>query len=231
MDIVYPLGTESKEANMEIRYSLRSIQKNIVGAGNVFVVGTLPKFLKDVIHIPMDDVPGPSNKELSIMKKIYTACKDKRLSNKFLMMNDDHFFNRPYHIEKIPNWKWKHLDVGTREGYRLSVGNTVDVLGGGMQDNYDVHTPIIYDKKKFIKTMDEFDWSVFRGYVIKSLYANYNKLKGEELPDLKINRNLSKNHIYTLIDRPVFSVGEWGLNIFMKQILEELYPQKSRWEI
>jgi hypothetical protein len=230
MDIVYPLGTESKENNMEILYSLRSVQKNLVGVGQVFVVGFLPKFLKDVIHIPLEDNPSPALKEQNIMRKIYAACKDKRLSNKFLMMNDDHFFNRPYAIDKIPNWKWMHLD-GNGEGYRQSIRNTIDALGGGVQTNFDVHTPIIYDKKKFIKTMDEFDWTVFRGYVIKSLYANFNKLNGEELPDLKINRNLSKNHILTLIDRPVFSVGEWGLNVFMKQILQDLYPQKSRWEI
>ena len=51
MDVVYILGTGSTSNDNEIRYSLRSIEKYLIGFNVVYIVGECPKFLKGIIHL------------------------------------------------------------------------------------------------------------------------------------------------------------------------------------
>ena len=47
IDIVYALGSGSKWDNNELRYSLRSLEKNFLDLRNIYIVGTFPHFLQD----------------------------------------------------------------------------------------------------------------------------------------------------------------------------------------
>jgi hypothetical protein len=67
---------------------------------------------------------------------------------------------------------------------------------------------------------------------MKSIYCNGMQVKGEYLEDCKINSMLSKEDIHSLIDdRPFFSIGNAGLNEDMKEVLQELYPHPSAYEL
>ena len=55
-------------ADDELRYSLRSVEKHLKNFGKVYIIGNLPSFLKDVVHIPYDDVDR--SKETNIYKNI-----------------------------------------------------------------------------------------------------------------------------------------------------------------
>ena len=48
IDVVIPLGTGSRWQDNELRYCLRSIEKNLSGVNEVVIVGEKPKWLTNV---------------------------------------------------------------------------------------------------------------------------------------------------------------------------------------
>jgi hypothetical protein len=120
-----------------------------------------------------------------------------------------------------------------QDTYYESLKNTVAALeskGHGTL-HFDIHTPIIYNKKLFNEVMAEYDWSIPYGYAIKSLYANTLNLPGEQIGDMKISRPYAVPKIKRLLeDRTFFSVSPKGLNQHMKTFLKYQFPDKSRYE-
>ena len=102
-DVIYVLGTGSRWHNNEIRFSLRSLEKNLMGFRRVFVVGECPGFLQNVIHIPATDIFNPQvNADGNIINKVLTACADERISDDFLFINDDHLVLKPIAVSEVP---------------------------------------------------------------------------------------------------------------------------------
>src|SRR4051812_2193913 len=101
VDVVYPFGKGSLWKNNELRYSLRSLEENCIGVKNVFVIGQNPEFLSDkVIHVPYQDIY--TNKSRNIMSKIHWICNDRRVSDNFVMLNDDYFFLQQINLAEYP---------------------------------------------------------------------------------------------------------------------------------
>ena len=77
IDIVYPLGTGSKWQDSELRFSLRSIEKNFIDKGTVWVIGHKPDWLINARHIPMPD-KHKHNKDANIwINKVLGQIKTK----------------------------------------------------------------------------------------------------------------------------------------------------------
>lgn len=237
IDIVYILGSGSKWADNEIRYSLRSLEKHLLDMGQVFIVGRKPDWMQGVNLIEKDD--PHKCKERNIMEKVLAACKDDRVSKRFLFLNDDHFALQDFYGATLPNFRkrllpTKHDLYRRTTTYRSALLNTALAL---LQRNltffhFDIHTPIIYDKALFPKVMELYDWRISNGYVVKSLYANTLALPHQYMTDLKIDNRLSLEHIKSLCQgRMFFSIGDKGLNEPMVHYLNELYPKKSKFEI
>jgi hypothetical protein len=74
IDVVYTLGTESSWQDNELRYSLRSLERNFPDLGRVWIVGHKPAWLTGVVHIPMADV-HKQNKDANLIDKILAACR------------------------------------------------------------------------------------------------------------------------------------------------------------
>ena len=95
IDIVYALGTGSGWSDNEIRFSLRSIFKNLTNIGQIFIVGEKPAGLKGFIHVEHPDEFSSTNADGNIIRKVLRACQDPRVSEKFLFINDDHIIINP----------------------------------------------------------------------------------------------------------------------------------------
>lgn len=238
IDIVYALGSGSKWNDKEIRYSLRSVEKHLTNVRNVYIVGQCPDFLKNVIHFPYIDYHRW--KETRIALKILNACHIKGMSDNFLFMNDDHFLISDYDAAEFPYY-WKETLSATaqarrfEDAYRKSLTNTYGILTnkGLMSYNFDVHCPILYNKERFIEFYKKYDWETNYSFVIKSLYCNTERIKGERISDCKIcspllNLDDLKDEIK---GRMFFSIGDRVLqNDKMEELLKELYPDKSKYE-
>ena len=102
--------------------------------------------------------------------------------------------------------------------------------------DFDVHCPILFNKKIFKDLFSRLPerWPV-HGILIKSYYANHclDTTKWIPCEDLKFKEPLMKESIYMALEgRSWFSIGDRCLKSgAMKEVLGELYPNKSKYEI
>ena len=245
VDVVYVLGTGSGWKNNELRFSLRSIEKNGINAGKIFVVGEQPEFLTNVIHIPASDVFNPNvNADGNIIVKVLAACADKRLSEDFLFINDDHLILKPIDLNNVPAFHkgdmngydeiyWQPLNYW--RSCRLK--RTMDILNerGLTAFHFDCHTPILFNKDLFPEVISRFNYSEGSGLTMKSLYGNsvYSKsrkrLKGEKK---KVFMEYSLNELEKrLEDCGFMSFNDDGLNKALKIWLYRKFPERSHFEL
>lgn len=255
IDIICPLGTKSHWFDNELKHSLRGIEKYANDFRHIFIIGEYPEYLRPTIeqkndeglieyihlgaiHIPAKDQFGSQR---NIHEKIKLACLDPLVSDDFLFWNDDFFLTDFINCEEYPYYRYGILEdkISKRianDGYRRAMENSQRFLKEHDRCTmyYDIHCPIIYNKKKYLELMDQVDWSVPNGYVIKSLYANYWQVPSVFMPDLKITADTGLTDIQEKIkDRHIFSISD-GLMLApaktMKNFLEIIYDQKSKYE-
>jgi GT2 family glycosyltransferase len=241
IDLVYVLGSGSKWGNMEMRYSLRSVEKNLSGYRNIYVVGDNPGFLTDqVIFIPYRDEIGPKNADGNMTRKILRACIEEGLSDWFLFMNDDFIINRPVKAAEVP---WYHKgDMATfspqywsTELYRKRLRRTMEVLkGNGLSTlMYDYHAPMLMNKHDFPKVMAEFDYTADIGYTFRSLYGNCLKLPAARLNTQKktIYTSYSPQELQKITAEPLFvGFNDRGLSSPFKMWLQKYFPSACTYE-
>ena len=237
MDIVYLLGQGSAWQNNEIKHSLRSIERHLKNFDKVFIIGERPLWLNgEAIYIKHKDDMRYC-KERRIMEKLLFACKLEQLSDKFIMFNDDYFLTGDIDAAGIPYYysgmisarilKRKTLDI-----YAHSMVNTLCVLNieGLPLKYFDIHYPIVYDKKLFPEVMDKYDWNIKNGYIIKSLYANTLQTEGELRKDCKVNKEGTVREIEDKVrGTDLFSTKTY-LTPKFREFIMTLYPEKSRFE-
>ena len=174
------------------------------------------------------------------MDKVLVACATAEVSREFLFMNDDHLalLHQP---ARVPNWRGGTLEqvaqkLGPHHRYGQAVRNTATYLHACQCPstwNFDIHTPIVYDKELFPQVVDILDWDNWpRGFVLKSWYGNFLELPHEYLPDVKLVRRHSFEELLGILaGRPWWSMGPSALNSNLQRLLAELYPEKSPFEI
>lgn len=191
-DIVYILGTGSKWFNNEIRYSIRSLEKNLKNRGRIFIVGEWPHFLdtKRVIHIPAVD--PAHHKLLNAMHKIRLACIDRRVSEEFILMNDDFFFLKS--TDKITHYNMGTLKEGeenhrTKTGYYYrAIKETIEYLEkAGVKDpvSYELHYPMVINKEKFLEVIEPLYYAQ-KPVLFRSVYGNIYPTRSAKREDTKI---------------------------------------------
>jgi hypothetical protein len=240
VDVVYVLGTGSNWNNNEIRFSLRAIEKNLKGVGNIFIIGEKPDWLQNVIHIPHPDEYGAKNADGNIIRKVLRAIEDERLSNRFLFINDDHLVVQPIEAGEVPYFHKGDMNTYKAEYFKVNywrkrLGRTKDVLNfkGLPAFHFDCHTPIVFDKNLFPEIVGRFDYGVGPGYTMKSIYSNTAGVEPTMLTDQK--KVIFDHYTRAQIDKRVegctfISYNDAGLNNELKMWLAETFSKQSRFE-
>lgn len=242
IDVVYVLGTGSQWNNNEIRFSIRSLEKNLSGFRNIFIVGEKTPFLKNVIPVSAEDrYPCQLNADGNIIQKVLKACQDSRLSENFLFINDDHILLKPVHVADIPAyhkgdmrefkpayWElnpWRKRLLKTRE---TLLSKKLPAF------HYDCHTPILFNKTLFPQIMRQFDFASDIGLTMKSLYGNsVYRDQGTRLTTQKktVFSFLTFQQIKTkLAESQFLSFNDQGLNRPLKYFLFQSFPSLSSYE-
>lgn len=243
IDIVYALGSGSIWDDNELRYSLRSIEKHVASYGKIYIVGEYPHWLQHAIHIPCEDKYGH---ERNIMEKIKVACNTDVISENFFFINDDHFLLKDCDISNYPHYNRGSLAesiakrVQYNDVYKEAMINTLEVLQhfGHSRNNFDVHTPIVYNKKKFIDIMALYNWEEHE-FIIKSLYCNSAGITGPIIDDCKLHGRIAKWRLpEKLKGHTLFSISDRSLNPYpgdsessVIELLKKLFPNKSKYEL
>lgn len=232
MDIVYTLA--KKYTGEELKYSLRSLQN--IPHDKVFFVGGCPRGYKNIIHIPTEQT---GTKWENVPNNLRIACQDERLSANFILMNDDFFILEPI---KTPT-KELNLYNGTLqsqydylvkingcENYKRGIKETRELIEAqGVADplSYELHTPFIFNKKKYLKMLEIDGVEQLNCLQIRSLYGNLNLKGGTSQKDVKvfirdgfIPKNVGK----------FLSCDDAGFYI-LYNLLFSKFPNKSIYEI
>jgi len=241
IDLVYILGTGSKWNNIELRLSLRSVEKKLTGYRNIYIVGENPGFLSQkVIHLPFPDMLSSKNADGNMALKILHACANPELSDDFLFMNDDFIINKPVNTLKFPlyhkgDMKERSDEYWKAQPYRYRLRRTFEALleRGLPTMQYDYHAPMIMNKHKFIEVMAQYDFQSDIGLTFRSLYGNTLKLPAEHLDNQKITfyRGYNLAEIRTRVVPPAFiGYNDHGLCDAFKFWLFKSFPDKSSFE-
>jgi hypothetical protein len=253
IDIVIPLRTDLiPTANHELKYALRSIETYLGNAGKIFIIGSCPEWLnlQTVEYIPYHEKNWFTQLTRNIHEKLKIACHHHKVSDNFLYFNDDHFLLDYADAAQYPLYHGGAEFGGKGQYKKATVPDTIAILkSAGYADpiyNYDVHTPILINKRAYLETLGTLDWKKDYGYCIKTCYAYLTGLQSEGVPfaDLKIHESpKTVEELESLLkDRHIFSTGEKAFKMLRDEnggnipnsivrFMEETYPKKSKYEI
>src|SRR5262249_17535537 len=131
----------------------------------------------------------------------------------------------------FPNFiKGDLKDITRTDNYGRRVKNTIWALAGRSTMNFDTHTPIIFNKNTYLKTVVHAWESVMQctpttnrdQFIVKSLYGNQAVIPYIYQKDCKVA------HPHQ-IDQPIFSTYP-RLTKGMKDFLQKMYPEPSKYE-
>lgn len=227
IDVVYVLGKGSRFHNNEIRFSLRSIEKHLKNYRNIWVIGEKHPELINVNHVFYPDRTCVS--DTNIMHKVTKACQIEDITEEFLFFNDDHYLLSDFDAVTFPYFYHRtipeFLTIREPDSYHRRVKNTGEyLLSKGLPVKFfDVHTPIIFNKTKFLEHVTSGpDWTLPNMYVMKSVYANSLGIEGIEMPDQKGDAPPPKG-------ARIFSSSPRVKSAVQRFLLEQ-FPVKSRYE-
>jgi hypothetical protein len=228
MDIVYAYRTWPLNW-IELRYSLRSLIN--LEHDNVFIIWDKPDWATNIVHIPMKD--DLWSKFENVRRKYRRMCLDTRISEDFVMMNDDFYILKP--IEKLWYYiRWTLESVISTLKEKVWHTKFYKAMEGVYKmypswDCFSVHTPIIFNKKKLLKIMKKY-WDTLT--CKRSLYCNCYKIRWEKLKwwtDCKVwwNKSISVKYEQEFLSSNDDIISKWELTKF----LNNRFPHKSIYEI
>jgi len=253
-DFVIPY-IEPAHGSEELKYALRSIEKNFDGQANIWLFGDKPEWVSDEVnHIPCERVNGIDYMVfMDTTSKIYGACNNKQIGYNFVYMYDDTFLINKTSYEDIAeikclenmkelpeaNWfkttnassKWKNLMLKTlgvlqREGYRIY--------------NFETHCPRVINKRKARQVIEKYN-TLVDPLMFSTLYYNILLAENNETPRSLIPWGDGiKLGVYKEFDlltlknklreNKFLNYNNASYNKDMKELLAWLFPDKCRFE-
>jgi hypothetical protein len=222
MDYVYIARAGENE---ELKYSLRSIEKNMP-KGRVWVLGYRPVwYIGDFIYIE-----DTAKKFDNIRNCIKVASEHPEISDDFVLMNDDFFALKT--MESVPNFHGgllsnkikQYKELGMASVYiRLLELTHKQLVMSGIKDpiDYDIHVPMVMNKNKLRESLDI-------AYFPRSSYGNFAKIGGEQIKDVKIYNSTEKIQL----DKNLYfvSVDDRSFLRLKDTTLESAFPMPSSLE-
>jgi len=230
-DIVYVIGNGSQVDDLELRLSLRSVEKFCPWVNNVFIVGKRPKWLSsEAIHIAESD-PYNHFKDANIIHKILRACNDPRVSEDFMFCSDDQLVTKEVSFESLaPHWlrEWSEEDSAwyDRSAWHKNLRETLRVFGPKAK-YWQPHSWCPINKKSFIEMTETRRWRNSKACVVLSLYYNHIGQKGDKTPEnAHVFSNAPKKEYPTML-----AYSDDGIkNIEFRKDLLRLFPVASKYE-
>ena len=234
MDIVYIV--REGEHNEELRHSLRSVAENVPHR-NIVIAGFIPSWVKNVTAIPVKNTaPKYEQAELNWQ----AVCDDPRVSDDFVLFNDDFFVLNP--IKAIPVLHRGSLDEvlkyyeQLRSDYYHDMLRTKEVLQtfgyDGELYSYALHIPMVMNKEKrtYVKNLylERYPYLQKKPIQMRTLYGNFYHLGGIEADDVKVYRGdmkFNRDQTFLSTDDYTFATGDVG------KFLVGRFNKKCKYEV
>ena len=210
--------------NEELRYSIRSIYKNIESP-NIWVVGGRPNWYSGN-YVKVDQRYAKHVNARNNLKKIVSS---KLIPDDFILMNDDFFIMNP--VKDIPYMHGGSLlnklsmfkKYKTESSYTKMLSDTYDALFDmGIKDPFDyaVHVPIKVNKKLLSKI-------IYPSLSVRTMYGNVYNVGGIQINDVKLSNKDWFNNKYTDISGTFISSNDKTFPILLENIFKFQFKDKS----
>lgn len=227
-DIVYVV--KDSAYNEELRYSLRSVEKNFPH-NRVWIFGGKPIGVHPDKQFPI--VQQGKTKWDRVRGLWGLICENPDITDRFVIFNDDFFVLEP--VTELPFYSNGSLEAlakriikknnGKPTFYTNRIMTAAKLLkeAGCTTHSFEMHMPMLIDKDYMLATREKFPGAP----ASRSLFGNYNELTPCKAKDNKIVtlRGLpKKGQTFLSTEDRSFSEGEVG------KYIRDLFPVKSRWE-
>jgi len=242
LDIVIPLGMEGMGwDDNELKYALRSIEKNFKDLGQVWIIGYKPNWLVNVKYIQAFD-PYKHNKDANLINKIILACQQDELSEQFLFTSDDHFIMKPVDASWFDRplmdnsqMKFDRNKKLNRWQQRLVQTEAACLARSRPSNCYEAHVPYKFNKRLYPHFMLQFDYGEGLGYTLASPYFNSVQLEYQEPEEntvARVNHKVqSREELDGLVkDKMFFNYSTVAFDDTIKTFLAERFTEKSKFE-
>lgn len=187
LDIVYILKQDMEDTN-ELRYSLRSIEKNFPFRKVWFVCGQPKGLVPDgrIVHRQQSDVKWERIKE-----SMWQVIKNDEVTDDFFLFNDDFFVMKPFKgsftnfVDGTLERRIQELrqDFAWLKPYGRTLYKAQQELRslGCPEMNYDVHLPMLWNKQLAAASINQCSSPQMR-----SVYGNINRSPYIVRDDVKV---------------------------------------------
>lgn len=223
-DVVYILKRNVKSA--ELRYSLRSVEKNFPHGKVWFFCGNPSEVKPDKLVAFNQQGDTPWQKVRNSMSLIAST---KGLSEDFWLFNDDFFVMQPVtkpFVYRGTTDLYKRAESVGPNGWTAELVRAADALkakGYGV-DDYALHVPFLLNKKRVLETLHTFHCASFR-----SLYGNHHKIGGQRRQDCKIIR-LDTSPDEKRFQKFLSTSDEAFRDGIVGEYIRDHFPDKCRYE-
>jgi len=182
--VVIPF-VEGPQKSIELRYALRSIEKNLKCEEKViWLYGEAPTWIRNVQHIPVHrNSRFMYSKFFDQLWKIELASRNLQIDTEFLYTYDDLYFMKPVTVDELrkpraltdmakeKEW-FVHSDAG--QNWISCMIQTLELLmaEGLPIYNYETHLPRVYNQQLALSVLERYD-SMHRAFQFATMYFNY----------------------------------------------------------
>lgn len=249
IDIIIPLGGESKSNNDELRILLRSIAQNASGVGKVCIVSDkAPAWLSSEVDVLKVGDSHPHNKDANIIIKVlagihWLGCE------RFCFCADDNAFLRPVDLREIPVIKNQRqissfepdFKAGEWHGWKKRMYHTLWLADQfGMEEMWamDCHAPQTFDARKVLEGIGRVNYRAQPGLCIYTLFRILEGIKdGDKQAAWKVTveadapKEGEKGKGATApLDKVFIGYNDGGFLGGLRERLLEMFPEKCRYE-
>lgn len=219
--LVYLGGGE----NEELRYAIRSWERNLKFDKLCAVGGPLPQWFEPDIYIPN---PCRYPKMQQCWDNLCLALKDRRLSQHIVLMMDDIYLLKPF-----GEWKLNHnrgtLDeqvarIGTTGEYSRLVQKTNILLKKDFSAplSFEEHAPFYCEKNRLHTVLSQYG----SDYLYRSIYGNIYQIPTEKRMDIKLQDVKDR----VPLGATIFSSSDKAFKGNAGSYMKFHFPKKSRFE-
>lgn len=230
-DIVYLV--KPARSNEELKYSLRTVEKNFP-CRSVWFYGGCPDDLEPDYYVYVNQAELGDRKWYRTTAMLEMVCREEELSEWIWLFNDDFFivehapeiFTAIYHgsiQHRIEEIEEKH---GGRSEYSNLLRRTKEILKAERigTNNYATHTPLLINRREALQTIQRFSTCP----MFRCLYGNMWDIGGQDAPDVKVN-NIEeewdeRSWCMSTSDK-TFEKGKAG------KYIRDRFQDPSRWEL
>lgn len=249
IDILIPF-IEGPDDSLELRYTLRSIEKYLQVDPVIWILGECPNWLTNVNVIKLERKGGNFKKFKDQLNKIHHFINLKNIGDEFIYMYDDQFFINPVTIDEIKKprayYNFKKIDI-------TQFLNTHQTAGKNWKDlfektilklkeqnkplfGYETHMPRCFEVNKVKEIFKKYN-CLEEPYQFSTLYYNnyctnpeiltrYNFFKFGLYEELSSNAIIRKSQRYKVLNLlpEIYELKQ------TKEALHQLFPTPSKYE-